>query len=98
MCFIESLEVSPVEIKIRQNYNLEVFRLLITHLKSKLPLESTILNNCAYLDPRKKGDRESLSVISNLTIELSKPLERALSKVFPSCSTNEEVHDKVRNR
>ena len=82
-CFIESLEVSPAEKKIRQNY-VEVFRLLVTHLKSKLPLESTILKNCVYTHPRKKGDKKGLSAISNLTIELSKPLEGALSKVFPT--------------
>ena len=81
--------------KIRQNY-VEVFRLLVTHLKSKLPLESTILKNCVYTHPRKKGDKKGLSAISKLTIELSKPLEGALSKVFPTWSTNEEVYDKVR--
>ena len=64
--FIDSLEVSPVNKKFRQNC-LEVFPVLVTHLKSKLPLESTILKNCAYLDSWKKGDKESLSAISNLT-------------------------------
>lgn len=95
-CFIESFEVSPVEKKFRQNC-LEAFQALITHLKSKLPWESSILKNCAYLDPRKKCDKESLRGISNLAIELSKPLEGALSKVFPSCVTKEDVCDKVRN-
>ena len=55
------------------------------------------MKNSTYFDPPKKVDKESLSAISNLTIELSKPLEGALSKVFPSCSTKEEVCDKVLN-
>ena len=49
-CFIDSLEVSPINKKFHQNC-LEVFQVLVTHLKSMLPLESTILKNCAYLDP-----------------------------------------------
>ena len=68
-CFIDSLEVSPVHKKFCQNC-LEVFQVLVTHLKSKLPLESTILKNCAYLDPWKKGNKESLSAISNLTKQI----------------------------
>ena len=65
-CFIELLEVSPVEKKFRRNC-LKSFQVLVTHLKSKLALESTIMKNCTYLDPRKKGDKENLSAISNLT-------------------------------
>ena len=41
-CFIESLEASPAEKNFCQNC-LEDFQVLVTHLKSKLPLESTIL-------------------------------------------------------
>ena len=94
--FIESLEVSLVEKKFCQNC-LTVFQVLVTHLKSKLPLESIKLKNCAYLDAQKKGNKESSSAISNLTIKLPKPLEVVLCKVFQSCSIKEEVCNKVPN-
>ena len=45
----------------------------------------------------RKGNKESLSAISNLALELCKPLESVLSKVFPSSSSKEEVCDKIRN-
>ena len=91
-CFIESLEVSPVEKKFRQNC-LKSFQVLVTHLKSKLALESTIMKNCTYLDPRKKGDKENLSAISNLTSNCLSHCKVPYLKF----STKEEVRNKVRN-
>ena len=41
--------------------------------------------------------RVTLSAILNLTLQICKPLETVLSKVFLSCSTKEEVCDKVRS-
>ena len=49
-CFIASLEVSSVVRKFCENC-WEVLKVLVTYLKSKLPLEPNILKNCAYLDP-----------------------------------------------
>ena len=66
-------------------------------MKSKLPWESTILENAAFLDPRKKNSNGSLSAISNITLQIFKPLETILSKFFPHCSTKEDVCDKVRS-
>ena len=61
----------------------------------QITLEPTILKNAAFLDPRKKNSNGSLSAISNLVLQMCKPLETVLSKVCPSCSTKEEVCDKV---
>ena len=55
------------------------------------------LKNAAFLDPRKKNSNGSLSAISNFTLQICKPLETVLSKVFPSYSTKEEVCDNVRS-
>ena len=55
------------------------------------------MRNAIYLDPRKRADKQSLSGISNLALEICKPLESALSKVFPNCSSKEDVCDKIRN-
>ena len=82
------------EKKFRRNC-LECYQAIVNHLKSKLFWESTILKNAAFPDPRKKNSSGSLSAISNLTLQICKPLETVSSKVFPSWSTKEEVCDKV---
>ena len=63
----------------------------------KLPWQSKILRNAIFLDPAKKGDKRSLNAITNLTKEVCKPLEGVLRKIFPSCSTTDEVCDQICN-
>ena len=69
----------------------------VSHLRVKLPWQSKILRNAILLDPAKKGDKRSLNAITNLTKEVCKPLEGVLRKIFPPCSTTDEVCDQICN-
>ena len=66
-------------------------------MRVKLPWQSKILRNAILLDPAKKGDKRSLYAITNLTQEVCKPLEGVLRKIFPTCSTTDEVCDQICN-
>ena len=94
--FPESLDVTSTEKKFWHNC-LEAYQAFVSHLRLKLPWESTILRNAIFLDPAKKGDKRSLNAITNLTKEVCKPLEGVLRKIFPTCSTTDEVCDQIRN-
>ena len=63
----------------------------------KLPFSSSVLKNCQYLNPQKRNEKEALSCISNLAMQICEPLANVLSDVFSKCSSKEEVCDKVRN-
>ena len=92
----ESLDITSTEKKFRHNC-VEAYQAFVSHLRLKLPWESTILRNAIFLDPAKKGDKMSLNAITNLTKEVCKPLEVVLRKIFPTCSTTDEVCDQTRN-
>lgn len=63
----------------------------------KLPFSSSVLKNCQYLNPQKRNDKEALSCISNLSMEVCTSLTNVLSDIFSNCSSKEDVCDKVRN-
>ena len=94
--FPESLDITNTEKKFRHNC-VEAYQAFVSHLRLKLPWESTILRNAIFLDSAKKGDKSSLNAITNLTKEVCKPLERVLRKIFPTCSTTDEVCGQTRN-
>ena len=79
--FMTTLEISNDEKKFNRNC-LECYHAMVNHLKSKLPWESTLFKNAAFLDSRKKNCNGFLTVISSLTLQICKPLETFLSKVF----------------
>ena len=79
-------------------YYLINFQAATSHLLSKLPLDSTVLQQCQYLDPRKRQEAESLNAISDLTSKLIKPLKNVLRGLFPGCTTEENVVDAVKSQ
>ena len=94
--FQEFLNITSTEKKFRHNC-LEAYQSFVSHLRVKLPWQSKILRNAILLDPAKKGDKRSLNAITNLTKEVCKPLEGVLRKIFPTCSTTDEVCDQICN-
>ena len=89
-------DITSTEKKFRQNC-LEAYQSFVSHLRLKLPWQSTILRNAIFLDPAKKVDKRSLNAITNLRKEMCKPLEGVLRKIFPTCSTTDEVCDQICN-
>lgn len=49
---------------------LEAYEALVSHLKLKLPQESTVLRNAIFLNIANKGDNESLNAVTNLIKEV----------------------------
>ena len=76
---------------------MEAYQSFVSHLRLKLPWQSSILRNAFFLNPAKKGDKRSLNAITNLTKEVCKPLEGVLRKIFSTCSTTDEVCDQICN-
>ena len=72
------------------------FQVATRHLISKLPFNSTVLEKCQYLDPRKRQESGSLDAISSLATELILPLKGVLSNIFPGCASEEEVIDGIK--
>ena len=93
---LESIEMSGAEKKFRQNC-LEFYQKATEHLKTKLPLHSSVLKKAVFLDAREKNDTGALSAISNLALEVCKPLKSSLNKLFLNCHTIETVCDGIRN-
>ena len=54
-CFVESLEMSDAEKKFWRNC-LEFYQTATEHMKTKLPLHSSVLKNAVFLDPRTRND------------------------------------------
>ena len=94
--FPESLDITSTEKKFWHNC-LEAYQSFVSHLRLKLPWQSTILRNAIFLYSAKKGDKRSLNAITNLTKEVCKPLAGVLQKTFPTCSTTDEVCDQIHN-
>ena len=95
-CFGESLVMSDEEQTFGQNC-LAFFVKSTEHLKTKLPLHSNVLKNAMFLDPVKHNDTGSLSAISNLVMDVCKPLASSLGSVFQCCHTVDDVVDNIRN-
>ena len=94
--FQESLDITSTEKKFRHNC-LEAYQSFVSHLRLKLPWQSSILRNAFFLNPAKKGDKMSLNAITNLTKKVCKSLEGVLRKIFSTCSTTDEVCDQICN-
>lgn len=62
----------------------------------KLPINSSILEKCKFLDPRKRHESGSLNTIASLVAELCTPLKGVLGKLFPGCSSKEDVVDGIK--
>ena len=66
-------------------------------MATKLPLSSSVLKNCRYVNSQKRNEAGALTAISNLAMKLCIPLQGVLNKVFPKCSKKEDICDNVRN-
>ena len=76
---------------------MEAYQAFVPHLRLKFPWKSTTLRDAIFLDPAKRGNKRFFNAITNLTKEVSKTLEGVLQKIFPTCSTTDEVCDQIRN-
>ena len=94
--FPKSLDITSTEKKLWHNC-VEAYQAFVSHLRLKFPWKSTILRNAIFLDPAKRGNKRFLNAITNLTKEVSKTLEGVLQKIFPTCSTTDEVCNQIRN-
>ena len=72
----------------------ECFRQSVSDFK-KLPFNS-LIKNCAFLNPLKGNDHDSLSSISILALSICKPLKVVLPDIFNGCATEEEICDHIR--
>ena len=70
----------------------------MNHLIEKLPLNSSVLRNCQFVDPRKRNQTGALTAVTHLATSLCKPLNGILNKaVSDKCTAREEVCDGIRN-
>ena len=55
-----------------------------------------MLQDCAYLDPRRRHESASLNAVSRLVEETCKPLKSILGKIFTDCTSIEDVCDGIK--